>query len=106
MLSHIHDAEPAFADLLQNLVMPDDGAGAFGQRSFADDGLHFSSRLDLEKAARGFMRADQLFDALTQFDVVPAGALEKCGPVRGRLDFNGLIENPLDTFVGVHNEVG
>ena len=90
LLGHEHHAHAAFADLLQQLVRPDDRAGAFDDRRLlVDGGIAAKGRL-LQKAARLGMGAEQGPHAPLQFLITLAELCEPLVPLVGRHRANQL----------------
>ena len=88
LLGHVHDAEAAFADLLQQLVAADGGAGAFGQRGQVEGGGGLLEKL------LGFRIGFQQFSDLCSESLVPrTGVVEVRGTLVGQLNFQGCPEN-------------
>ena len=84
LLGHEDDAEPAFADLLQELVSPDRGAGTFADGDERVQG-HVRGRR-LENVARGGVGGEERLDTRPQLGVVAAGVgKERRAPGRRRL---------------------
>jgi hypothetical protein len=85
---------PPFADLLQELVRADDGAGAF-RDGLTDRQARTSGGGRFQEAADFRLGFDQLFNALPERGVVAAGCIQIRRPVLGVLG-PGLVENGFD----------
>ena len=109
LLGHEHHAHAPFADLLQQLVRADLGAGAFGNgaedfgrghcgtltpgpspRGRGENGG--SERGMIEDAAGGSVGGEELFDASPHCRVAVAGFVEQGHAPRRVGDFQGLDE--------------
>src|SRR5262249_605258 len=85
LLGHEDDAEAAFADLLQELVRADDGAGAFG------DGL-IGGDASLKKAVLVAMGTQQTLDSLSKFGLVRTYLVQKRKLLGARRLFQGTVK--------------
>jgi hypothetical protein len=71
LLGHEYDAHPAFADLLQQLVWPDDGPRAFRNRRIQHRMLLGIPAI-FQEAPRLLVRCQQAFHLRPQYSVRPA----------------------------------
>ena len=88
LLGHPHRAAAALANLFDQFVAADHGAGRFGRRGPARGGVrHFLPARrwrSLQKVARGLVRPQQRFDPQLQLNGLAAGLADKCRPLRHR----------------------
>ena len=93
LFGHIDHPAAAFADLLQQLVVPDPVAGIFGQRRGNDDGLAGQrSGWFLKKTTGLFMRLEQGFNLLAKLGIIAAGLGEISGAFSRVCLFQGIGE--------------
>jgi len=85
LLGHEDDAKTALADLLQELVRPDDCAGALGDRRIdrGDRGCGRAGNRRLHEAVRIIMGFEENFHALPKRIIVAAGFADLGRPLRG-----------------------
>ena len=88
LLGHEHHPEAAFADLLQQLVAPDDRA-----RAFADELLRRHQDGRSRQLARALMGLEQRVHQLTQLRVRAAGLLDKGHTLPRVVLFQGVGED-------------
>jgi hypothetical protein len=96
LVSHEDQPHAARTDLLQQLVRPDHRAGAL------DGGLagarRQANRRAVEWSLRPGVAAQEGLHAPPQRFVIPAGRVQVSGPLVGRVDLQGGVENRF--FVG------
>ena len=81
LLGHVDNAEPALADLLQQFVGPNHGAGSLSDRGVISSG--HSRRRPIEDAGRLVMGRQQTFNRGPQLAVATTVGGEICSPFRG-----------------------
>src|SRR5262249_12380265 len=93
LLGHEHDAEAALADLLQELVRADHGAGPLGDRVVNSCGEAGGRGFATEKVAGPLVRLHQRLDTRAQLASRAAGVIEVGGPLFRSGPLDGLAEN-------------
>jgi hypothetical protein len=89
LIGHIDHAHATFAQFLQELVLADHGAGAFGDVDVFGAVARFGGKGGLGAG----MGLEQAFDGGAEFGVGAAGAFEVAGALRGRVEFEGAMED-------------
>ena len=90
LLGHEHDAHAAFADLLQQLVRPDDRAGPLGDRP-VDGSAGFVDISSVQETIFSLVGPQKELYALPQCNVSTARVVEKLVPLLGRVVFAPLM---------------
>ena len=94
LLGEIHRPEPAFADQLQEFVLVDDRAGAFGKRRAQGGVVSHGGRT--EKVPRRIVRAKERFHTIAKARIARAGAIQKRAALGRRRPDEGLVEQLLN----------
>src|SRR5262249_41649989 len=99
LLGHPDRAHAAFADLLEELVGADDGAGGFSER-FSDRG----DRPDrsVQNAAAVEMGMKQALDLMPQIRILPTGLLDKGPSFVRRFDVDRRTKDRVDAWLVAH----
>jgi hypothetical protein len=80
LLGHVDDRHAAFADLLQELVATNDGAGAFRERRLVRPEARAEGRR-IEKLAGLLVGQQKRFDLATQLGVIAARVIQIRSPL-------------------------
>lgn len=101
LLGHEDDAEAAFSNLLQQLVRPDDAAGAFLDGELA--GRHRAGE-GLQKAPIVFIHAQQRLEPVAQRRVDATHSIEVAATSLRRLNIASLIKDDLFIDLNGHRQ--